>query len=293
MSNIFTKERPNEINPNSEYNKNKLISDEIKDIINKIFKKEKLSNEDNENINKLILLKKSRRHLLKEINNYCLNNINASLLNEISYENITNLLKETLKVLQIEKDYESVKLVLNFATSFYQIYGEKEKKKLFIQNNLINQKIFSNYDFWKELIKYDIVEEMYNQKSFNLFSDKKEDEEKNKEKIKEIVISKINIFLNYMIDLHCKFNYMKQIIQEFKDYYELTDDNVEKFITKINEYNKTIEIEKQIINEKNEIKEKDIINDDNLDNLNINAINDNLNIEEEKKSNSTEVDSQK
>ena len=288
MSNIFTKERPNEINPNSEFNKNKLISDEIKDIINKIFKKEKLSNEDNENINKLILLKKSRRHLLKEINNYCLNNINASLLNEISYENITNLLKETLKVLQIEKDYESVKLVLNFATSFYQIYGEKEKKKLFIQNNLINQKIFSNYDFWKELIKYDIVEEMYNQKSFNLFSDKKEDEEKNKEKIKEIVISKINIFLNYMIDLHCKFNYMKQIIQEFKDYYELTDDNVEKFITKINEYNKTIEIEKQIINEKN-----DIINDDNLDNLNINAINDNLNIEEEKKSNSTEVDSQK
>jgi hypothetical protein len=286
MSNIFTKERPNEINPNSEYNKNKIMSAEIKDIINKIFKKEEISSNDKENINKLILLKKSRRQLLKEINNYCLNNINASLLNEISYENISNLLKEALKVLQIEKDYESVKLILNFATSFYQIYGEKEKKKLFIQNNLINQKVFSNYDFWKELIKYDIVEEMYNQKSFNLFSEKNEDEEKNKERIKDIVVSKINIFLNYMIDLQCKFSFMKQIIQEFKDYYELNEDNVSKFITKINEYNKTNDTEK-------EIKENDIIDDDNLNNLNINEINDKLNTEEEKKSNSTEENSQK
>jgi hypothetical protein len=286
MSNIFTKERPNEINPNSEYNKNKIMSAEIKDIINKIFKKEEISSNDKENINKLILLKKSRRQLLKEINNYCLNNINASLLNEISYENISNLLKEALKVLQIEKDYESVKLILNFATSFYQIYGEKEKKKLFIQNNLINQKVFSNYDFWKELIKYDIVEEMFNQKSFNLFSEKNEDEEKNKEKIKDIVVSKINIFLNYMIDLQCKFSFMKQIIQEFKDYYELNEDNVSKFITKINEYNKTNDTEK-------EIKENDITDDDNLNNLNINEINDKLNTEEEKKSNSTEENSQK
>ena len=137
MSNIFTKERPNEINPNSEYNKNKVISDEIKEIINKIFKNEKLSNEDKENLNKLILLKKSRRLLLIEINNYCLNTINASLLNEISFENISNLFKESLKVLQIEKDYQSVKLILNLSTSFYQVSGEKEKNKLYIQKDLI------------------------------------------------------------------------------------------------------------------------------------------------------------
>ena len=145
MSNIFTKERPNEMDPNSDYNKTKHILDEIKDIINNLFKNEKITNEDKENINKLLLLKKSRRQCLKEINNYCLNNKNSSLLKEISFDNISFLLKEALKVLQIEKDYESVKLVLNFATSFYQISGEKEKKKIFIQINLINEKIFSNY----------------------------------------------------------------------------------------------------------------------------------------------------
>ena len=234
MSNIFTKERPNEMNPNSDYNKTKHILDEIKGIINNIFKNEKITNEDKENINKLLLLKKTRRQLLKEINNYCLNNKNSSLLNEISFDNISYLLKEALKVLQIEKDYESAKLVLNFATSFYQISGEKEKKKLFIQNNLINEKIFTNYEFWKELIKYNIIEEMYNQKSYNLFSNKKEEEGNNKKRISDIVISKLNIYLNYMIDFKCKYSFMKQIIQEFKDYYELNEDNIEKYMIKIN-----------------------------------------------------------
>ena len=254
MSNIFTKERPNEMNPNSDYNKNKHILDEIKGIINAIFKNEKLSNEDKEIINKLLLLKKSRRQLLKEINNHCLNNINSSLLNETSFDNISNLLKEGLKVLQIEKDYESAKLILNFATTFYQIIGEKEKekKKLFIQNNLINQKIFTNYEFWKELIKYNIIEEMFYQKSYDLFPSQKEDEEKDRKRINDIVISKLNIYLNYMIDFKCKYDFMKQIIQEFKDYYELGEDDIEKFMTKINEYNKSNQEEKEKEKEKKE-----------------------------------------
>ena len=238
ISNVFSKEKPNEINPNSRYYKNEIISKEIKQIINKIFKNENFSKEEKEKINKLILLKKTRRKLLQEINNYCLNNINSSLLNEISFENISNLLKESLRILQIEKDYESEKLILNFATSFYQISGTSQKKKQFIQNDLINNKLFSKYEFWKELIKYNIIEEMYNQKKYNLFSDKKEDEEKNKTRIKEIAISKINLHINYMIDFKCKHSFMKQILQEFKDYYDLSDDDTQKIVNKINEYNK-------------------------------------------------------
>ena len=273
ISNIFTKERPNEINPNSDYNKNQIVLNEIKDIINKIFKNEKISNEDKDNINKLILLKKKRRQLLKEINNYNLNNINSSLLNENSFANLSFVLKDSLKVLQVEKDYESIKLILNFASGFYYIYGEKEKKKSFIINNLLDEKIFANYEFWKELIKYTIVEEMFNQKSYNLFSNKKEDEEKNQRRIKDIVVNKLNIYINYMIDFNCKFNFMKQIIDEFKNYYELKDKEIEKIVEKVNEYKKnnssnkdeenkkdnTIKIEeknetKEIIDEKNDVE---------------------------------------
>ena len=263
MSNIFTKERPNEMNPNSDYNKTKHILDEIKVHINNLFKNEAITNEDKENINKLLLLKKTRRQFLKEINNYCLNNKNSSLLNENSFDNISYLLKEALKVLQIEKDYESAKLVLYFATSFYQISEEKEKKKLFIHINLINEKIFSNYEFWKELIKYNIIEEMFNQKSYNLFSNKKEEEGNNKKRINDIVISKLNIYLNYMIDFKCKYNFMKQLIQEFKDYYELNEDNIEKYMAKINEYNKKNEEEQEKNNDEKKNQDNSKIKNNN------------------------------
>ena len=274
ISNVFSKEKPNEINPNSRYYKNEIISKEIKQIVNKLFKNENFSKEEKEKINKLILLKKTRRKLLQEINNYCLNNINSSLLNEISFENISNLLKESLRILQIEKDYESEKLILNFATSFYQISGTSQKKKQFIQNDLINNKLFSKYEFWKELIKYNIIEEMYNQKKYNLFSDKKEDEEKNKTRIKEIAISKINLHINYMIDFKCKHSFMKQILQEFKEYYDLSDDDTQKIINKINEYNKCEDEQNENKNNEKQIIEEDISNDDdNIENLNINQIN--------------------
>ena len=274
MSNVFSKAKPNEINPNSIYYKNKFILTEIKEIVNKIFNNEKLLKEEKEKINKLILLKKTRRKLLQEINNYCINNINSSLLNEISFENISNLLNESLKVLQIEKDYESEKLILNFATSFYQISGKSKKKKEFIQNELTNNKLFSKYEFWKELIKYNIIEEMYNQKKYNLFSNKKEDEEKNKQRIKEIVISKINLHINYMIDFNCKFSFMKQIFQEFKEYYELSDEELKKIEDKINKYNDK-DSELNINNDINNDFEDKKSNDDLNENLNINQINNN------------------
>ena len=273
MSNVFSKEKPNEINPNSKYYKNEIILNEIKGIVNKIFKGDNFSKEEIEKINKLILLKKTRRKLLQEINNYCLNNINSALLNEKSFGIISNLLNESLRILQIEKDYESEKLILNFATSFYQISGTNQKKKQFIQNNLLNNKLFTKYEFWKELVKYNIIEEMYNQKKYNLFSDKKEDEEKNKTRIKEIVISKINLHINYMIDFKCKCSFMKQILQEFKEYYDLSDEDTKKISDKINEYNKCDDNNKEnIILDKQDI-DGDKLNDDNIDNLNINQIN--------------------
>ena len=56
-----------------------------------------------------------------------------------------------------------------------------------------------------------------------------------------------------MIDFKCKYDFMKQIIQEFKDYYELGEDDIEIFMKKITEYNKSNQEEK----EKEKEKEKE------------------------------------
>ena len=133
---------------------------------------------------------------------------------------------------------------------------------------MINNKLFTKFDFWKELIKYNIIEEMFNQKKYNLFSNKKEEEEKNKERIKEIAISKINLHINYMIDFKCKYSFMKQILQEFKELYELSDEEIKKINDKIKEYNKCQENEnEEKAQDKKDIKEDKLILD-NIDNIN-------------------------
>ena len=133
---------------------------------------------------------------------------------------------------------------------------------------MINNKLFTKFDFWKELIKYNIIEEMFNQKKYNLFSNKKEEEEKNKERIKEIAISKINLHINYMIDFKCKYSFMKQILQEFKELYELSDEEIKKINDKIKEYNKCQENEnEEKAQDKKDIKE-DKLKLDNIDNIN-------------------------
>ena len=119
---------------------------------------------------------------------------------------------------------------------------------------------------------------MYNQKKYNLFSNKKEDEEKNINRIKEIVITKINLHINYMIDFNCKFSFMKQILQEFKEYYELNEEDIQKIENKINKYNKKDEeglnINNDINNDiENKIEKKK--SNDLTENLNINQINNN------------------
>ena len=140
---------------------------------------------------------------------------------------------------------------------------------------MINNKLFTKFDFWKELIKYNIIEEMFNQKKYNLFSNKKEEEEKNKERIKEIAISKINLHINYMIDFKCKYSFMKQILQEFKEYYELNEEDIKKIENKINKYNKKDDEELNINNDIEIKNEKEKSNDDLTENLNINQINNN------------------
>ena len=75
ISAVFPLERAEEV----KLFKTKMQVD-ILEIINKIFNEEKLDFEDNKEITKIILNKRARRHLLKEINNYGTKD-NKSLLN--------------------------------------------------------------------------------------------------------------------------------------------------------------------------------------------------------------------
>ena len=227
ISNVFPSNRFNEI----KFLKTKEKVD-VEQIVQKIYREEKLNFVDTQEITKLIIKKRTRRLLLNELNNYK-NKNEYSILNDSSYDIINDIFRECLNLVKQDKDYETAKLVINLSNFIFRLINDETNEKICLINDLKSEKILKNYEFWNELIKYEIIEEIYNQKMTNLINKKEE-----KINTNEIVMNKLNIYLNNMIKFCCRPNYMRQILEEFKDYYNLDEIIMKELNNQIDEYEK-------------------------------------------------------
>ena len=227
ISNVFPSNRFNEI----KFLKTKEKVD-VEQIVQKIYREEKLNFVDTQEITKLIIKKRTRRLLLNELNNYK-NKNEYSILNDASYDIINDIFRECLNLVKQDKDYETAKLVINLSNFIFRLINDETNEKICLINDLKSEKILKNYEFWNELIKYEIIEEIYNQKMTNLINKKEE-----KINTNEIVMNKLNIYLNNMIKFCCRPNYMRQILEEFKDYYNLDEVIMKELNNQIDEYEK-------------------------------------------------------
>ena len=153
-----------------------------------------------------------------------------------------------------DKDFETAKIVINLYNYIFRLINDETNEKICLINDLKSEKVLKNYEFWKELIKYEIIEEIYNQKLSNLKN--KKDEKIN---INKIVVNKLNIYLTQMVKFCCRPNYMRQILETFKDYYKLDEIIIKELNNQIDEYEKidqnqidlsTISTEKTSLNDK-------------------------------------------
>ena len=227
ISNVFPSNRFNEI----KFLKTKEKVD-VEQIVQKIYSEEKLNFVDTQEITKLIIKKRTRRLLLNELNNYK-NKNEYSILNDSSYDIINDIFRECLNLVKQDKDYETAKLVINLSNFIFRLINDETNEKICLINDLKSEKILKNYEFWNELIKYEIIEEIYNQKMTNLINKKEE-----KINTNEIVLNKLNKYLNNMIKFCCRPNYMRQILEEFKDYYNLDEIIMKELNNQIDEYEK-------------------------------------------------------
>ena len=227
ISNVFPSNRFNEI----KFLKTKEKVD-VEQIVQKIYSEEKLNFVYTQEITKLIIKKRTRRLLLNELNNYK-NKNEYSILNDASYDIINDIFRECLNLVKQDKDYETAKLVINLSNFIFRLINDETDEKICLINDLKSEKILKNYEFWNELIKYEIIEEIYNQKMTNLINKKEE-----KINTNEIVMNKLNIYLNNMIKFCCRPNYMRQILEEFKDYYNLDEIIMKELNNQIDEYEK-------------------------------------------------------
>ena len=139
ISSVFPKERAEEV----KLFKTKMQVD-ILEIIKKLYSEEKLNFEDNKEITKIIMNKRARRLLLKELNNYSKKD-NNSLLNDKAYDTINEIIKESLKLIIPEKDFKTAELIINLSSTLYKNSNDEEQTQIFIISDIKHEKTIKSY----------------------------------------------------------------------------------------------------------------------------------------------------
>ena len=213
-----------------------------------------------EKINKYIKNKSNRRELLRNLNN--LRRKKGLNISDITYDNIGTILNKCLDELssnkQKEIDYDSIIIIINLSTTLYKTSNDTNNNlpRIFLQKSINDHHIWKNYDIWKGIINHSINEEMHNQKNFNIYS--KEDFTTKKERINNIVKFQLNTYIYNMLSFDVKKNFIEQIIEEFKNYYDLTQNIIDSFNKIIEDNNIKEKNDKKIVIKNNNIeKEKE------------------------------------
>ena len=141
---------------------------EIDNMVSLIYQGKQVPDEFHKMISTFIRNKKTRKMMLNSMNQSRTKGMFT--LNENSYKTIGDILIECLTVLQIERDFESIRLVINLSTTLYKTVPEAKRPRVFLNCYLEGHTIWRNEDFWKSLIKYAIIEEMHNQKNYNIYN---------------------------------------------------------------------------------------------------------------------------
>ena len=219
-------------------NKNK-NSINAKDIAEYIFRINNNKYQDKDNyykkkIEEFFRDKKKRKNLLQEMNNLRIKG--DIFINEFNFDNIALNLKLCIKYIleeykkEEEMDYESINLIFIISTNLYKMGEYGNKSRIFLQEKMTDVQIFSEFEFWKLIIRYFIVNEMHLHKNFNLFES---NENKNIENQK-LIKNQINKFIYHMKAFKVKNKIINEIILFFKDYYNLENKNIEELLIKEN-----------------------------------------------------------
>ena len=193
----------------------------------------------NEKVQYIFLDRRTRKLLLQEINKLRIKG--TYFINDFNFNNIGNSIKSCINIIVNENkklsnnyndednfDYESMNLIFTIATNLYKMNEYGNKPRIFLQESLVNTPIFSNFDFWKKIIRYFIINEMHAQKNYDMYEANGIKEEKKQKLIKNL----INSFKYHMKAFEVKDKLINDIIYFFQNYYGLEQKMIEPLIIK-------------------------------------------------------------
>ena len=248
----------------------------IETLANNSFLNKNLTNEEKREVILFSSFKNTRRYLLEQLNKFRIKN--GLNLSDISYNNIGDILKNCLSILEKEVDFESYKIIIILSSSLYKTSEETNKSRIFLHNYLLDFPLWKKFSFWKDLINYEIIEEMIKQKKYNMLD--KENEQYKLKRIQLIVKSKLNTYLFNMITFGADNMTMYDIIEFFKNYYFLDKSTVDLLNNIIKNYSQNKnDIQNTIIEKKKDdtisdinTKNETIISNSNEDNEEIEIV---------------------
>ena len=240
------------------------VDKEIEKFLDSILEgeKEKVISANEKNMK--IVSNKSYRRIFLNYLNKLRTNINLTL-DDSSYKIIGNLLNECLNYSNKEKDFICIKLIIIISTNLYKLNKISNNPRVFLYEYIKNNSIWKDIKFWDNLIKYDINEEMHNQKKYYLYNE--ENDILQNIRIKDIIKGQVSNNLYNMNLLEVNSSLMFKIINYFSNYYELQSNTIDflKNIVKnyqidLNKNPKKVKIfirnKSKEISEKNNIKEE-------------------------------------
>lgn len=224
---------------------------EIEVIVNSLYLSKPIPSEANKLISQYIQNKKNRRTLLRTINQMRLKGIFT--LSALSYQTIGDLLLQCLDVLIKDKDLESLRLCVSLSQTLYKSATEVNQPRVFLQSYVNSHKIWKSIAIWKDLIKNEIIEEMHNQKSYNIY--KQEAIEEKSKRIEGIIRNSLNSYIYNMISFEVPPAIIREIIEEYHNYNEINRVDKQAFEEVIIEYENGL---KENDNKEESIKESSL-----------------------------------
>ena len=216
------------------YNRNS-ISNSILNInkTNKDNKEEKITQEEFDYLCKQMHTKEYRMYILHKINKFRVKgvfnmpedifNYFIQIFKELSKyfiinENNENILKDN----NLDLDLETINGALILSQTFYCL---KNNKKVYIQNELSSEEIFSSEDFWKKMLKLNIEIEIENCKNNEKDVIKNENEKTIKTRRNNISFAQIIPQINAMTGFGLSKEQIKNVILPLIDEFNINENN--------------------------------------------------------------------
>ena len=171
---------------------------------------------------------------------------------EKEYKILSRLFNKITKLVESEEDFDSAINIIILSQTYYI---NKNNKKEYLHNAIMNNELFKSKKFWETFINYSIDKEI---------EKCKQNDKKNCKNIKEneanngnIAFAQLMSMINNMIEFELDINIVEEIILPIIKQYKIDVESVEAIYAPINEKKKIIKNENKSKSQNNQIEEKE------------------------------------